>query len=137
MKKIKVTIKPFQTQVVKPWGEEIIYTPEGAPFAGKILKVNAGKRLSLQYHDQKIESLCLIEGEAKIVISDEEGERHEIPMELNRGYFVQPGQIHRVIAITDITFIESSTPETGNTFRLEDDNKRATETEEMRKSERN
>ena len=57
-------------------------------------------------------------------------------MELNKGYFMQPGQIHRVTAVSDITFIESSISETGNTFRLEDDNNRPTETEAMRKNER-
>ncbi len=127
---------PFQKKVEKPWGYEIIYSPDEAPTVGKILHVNAGKRLSLQYHDEKVETLCLIEGEAKITLSGQEGKTKEIPMELNRGYYMQPGQIHRVSAVSDITFIETSTPETGNTYRLEDDSNRPTETEEMRKEER-
>ncbi len=132
----KYFVTPFQTKVDKPWGYEIIYSPAAAPTVGKILHVNAGKRLSLQYHDQKIETLCLTEGEAKITLSDTKGETIEIPMELNKGYYMQPGQIHRVTAISDITFIETSTPETGNTYRLEDDANRATETEETRQQER-
>ena len=76
----------------------------------------------------------LIKGRAIITLSDSAGERQEIQMELEKGYFVRPGQIHRISAITDIIFIESSTPETGNTFRLEDDSKRADETEIMRQS---
>ncbi|MFA7253210.1 MAG: hypothetical protein WC107_01505 [Patescibacteria group bacterium] len=56
---------PFQTRVEKPWGFEIVYTPPEAPAVGKILHVNAGKRLSLQYHDEKIETLCLIEEKQK------------------------------------------------------------------------
>jgi mannose-6-phosphate isomerase-like protein (cupin superfamily) len=128
---------PFQQKVEKPWGYEIIYTPADAPAVGKILHVNAGKRLSLQYHDEKIETLCLTEGEATITIMNEKGETHDIPMELLRGYFVQPGQVHRVTAVSDITFIESSTPESGNTFRLQDDNNRTTETEAMRQEARN
>lgn len=126
---------PFCEKIEKPWGYEIIYTPKDAPAAGKIIHVNAGKRLSLQYHDEKIETLCLIEGEAKITVGDNNGEKSEIPMELNKGYFMQPGQIHRVSAVTNIVFIESSTPETGNTVRLEDDNNRLSETEEMRTEE--
>jgi len=69
-------------------------------------------------------------------LSDEKGQTIEIPMELNKGYFMQPGQIHRVTAVSNIVFIESSIPEIGNTFRLEDDNNRPTETEEMRKEDR-
>ncbi|MCL5410580.1 MAG: cupin [Patescibacteria group bacterium] len=130
----KFTITPVYKEVEKPWGSEIIYTPENAPAVGKIIKVSAGKRLSLQYHDEKIETLCLIEGEALITLSDKEEKTVEIPMEKNKGYFMQPGQIHRVSAVTNITFIESSTPEIGNTFRLQDDSGRATETEEMRKN---
>lgn len=134
--KSKFNIAPFQVRVEKPWGHEIIYTPADAPACGKILSVKAGKRLSLQYHDEKIETLCLIKGKGIITLSGPDGEKKEIPMELEEGYFVVPGQIHRVEAVTDMVFIESSTPETGNTYRLEDDSKRETETEEMRNKTR-
>lgn len=123
---------PYQERVEKPWGYELIYTPPTAPVTGKILHVKAGNRLSLQYHDEKIETLCLLDGEAIITLTNTEGEEVEIPMEINKGYFVQPGQIHRITAVTDMTFIESSTPETGNTFRLQDDANRPDETEELR-----
>ncbi len=126
---------PYQKRVDKPWGYEIIYTRDDVPATGKILHVNAGKRLSLQYHDEKIETMVCISGEGRLVLTDENGEEKEIPMELNHGYFVQPGQIHRLIAVTDCVFLEASTPETGNTFRLQDDANRETETEEMRKQE--
>lgn len=129
----KFSIIPYQKKVEKPWGYEIIYTNEGAPATGKILHVNAGKRISLQYHDEKIETLCLIKGEALITLTDEKGITRDFPMEFLKGYYVVPGQIHRVTAVTDMEFIEASTPETGNTYRLEDDNKRPTETEVMRK----
>lgn len=129
------SITPFQKRVEKPWGYEIIYTRDDAPATGKILHVSAGKRLSLQYHDIKRETLCLIKGEALITLSNEHDEPKEIPMELNKGYYVTPGQVHRVTAVTDIDFIEASTPESGNTVRLEDDAGRSTETEEMRKDE--
>jgi mannose-6-phosphate isomerase len=128
------SIIPFQKRVEKPWGYELIYTPDNSPVTGKILHVNAGKRLSLQYHDEKMETLCLISGEALITLTNNKGEQVDVPMEINKGYFVTQGQIHRVTAVTDMDFIESSTPETGNTFRIQDDAHRSTETEEMRQS---
>src|SRR3989344_2288350 len=131
----KFSLVPFVKRVEKPWGYEIIYTPDDAPATGKILHVTAGKRLSLQYHDVKRETLCLISGEALITLSNEKDEPVEVPMELNKCYHVVPGQVHRVMAVTDIDFIEASTPELGNTFRLQDDSNRATETEEIRKQE--
>lgn len=129
------SLVPFQKRIEKPWGYEIIYTPDNAPATGKILHVIAGKRLSLQYHDVKRETLCLISGEALITLSNDKDEQVEVKMELHKGYHVVPGQVHRVTAITDIDFIEASTPELGNTFRLEDDSNRPTETEELRKTE--
>jgi len=123
---------PYQKRIEKPWGYEIIYTHDSAPATGKILHVLAGKRLSLQYHDTKKETLCLIQGKATITLSNESDVPIDIPMELYKGYFVTPGQVHRVTAITDIDFVEASTPEAGNTVRLQDDSNRPTETEEMR-----
>ncbi len=131
-KKREASITPYQKKIEKPWGWEIIYTSDDNPFTGKILHLNAGARLSLQYHDEKEESLCLINGEAIITISDKDKKIHEVEMELHKGYFVSTGQIHRITAKTDADIIEASTPEKGNTVRLEDDLKRKTETEEMR-----
>ncbi len=128
-------ITPFQKRVEKPWGYEIIYTPDNAAATGKILHVNAGKRLSLQYHDQKKETLCLISGHGIITLSNDHDEQMEIEMESQKGYYVVPGQVHRVTAITDMEFIEASTPETGNTVRLQDDAGRPTETEQMRQTQ--
>jgi hypothetical protein len=74
-------------------------------------------------------------GTANITLSNAQDEVVEVPMELHKGYWVVPGQVHRVTAVTDIDFIEASMPERGNTIRLEDDSGRTTETEEMRKLE--
>jgi mannose-6-phosphate isomerase-like protein (cupin superfamily) len=131
----KFSITPYQKRVDKPWGYEIIYTTDDAPANGKILHTLAGKRLSLQFHDEKKETLCLIDGKAILTLTNSEGEEIDVEMEPFKGYYVQPGQIHRFTAVTDCTWLESSTPETGNTFRLQDDANRPTETEEMRKSE--
>jgi mannose-6-phosphate isomerase len=127
--------KPHQQKVIKPWGYEIIYSPPNAPTVGKILHLKAGHKLSLQWHDQKTETLCLIKGQAKYILENNKNQLKEIDMELNKGYFNNPGQTHRIIAITDCDIIESSTPETGNTFRVKDEYKRDSETEKMRKME--
>ena len=56
--------KTTAIKVEKPWGFEIILTPENLGRVGKILFVKKGERLSLQYHDQKEETLCLFSGKA-------------------------------------------------------------------------
>ena len=126
-------LSPFSETVKKPWGYELIFTPPNLARTGKLLHVLAGKRLSLQYHDQKEETLCLISGKALLWLEDSSGEIQKIPMELNQGYTVLPPQKHRIESVEDCVIAEVSMPETGTTFRLDDDYKRADETEEMRK----
>jgi mannose-6-phosphate isomerase len=120
--------KPFVEKVEKPWGYELILTPSDSPVTGKILHLNQGARLSYQYHDQKKESLTLINGRAKIILDDQEEE-----MEPKKGYFITPFQKHRVQGITDCDIMEVSTKEEGTTVRLQDDYQRPNETEELRK----
>jgi hypothetical protein len=122
-------MKPYSQKILKPWGYELILTPDYSPVVGKMAFTKAGKRWSYQFHDQKIETICLIKGKAKLVT-----EEKEIPMIPLKGYFIKPNFKHRFWAITDCVSFEFSTPEKGNTIRLEDDYCRPTETEEVRKS---
>jgi len=128
--------EPFLLRVEKPWGYELIFTPPEKPYTGKILHVRAGKRLSLQWHDEKAETIMLLRGRAIIVADNPERTLEEIEMEPGKGYSNVPGQRHRLIAIEDSDFVEASLPETGNTYRLEDDAGRGTETAAERANER-
>ncbi len=123
---------PYVRKVEKPWGYELHWTPDKLPYMGKILHVNEGKRLSLQIHDQKQESWLIMNGRAKVVWDNDNGELIETELQAGQGYTTRVGQRHRLIGITDCDIIEVSTPELGTTFRLEDDYKRPDETEEVR-----
>lgn len=129
------SLTPHHKKIEKPWGFEVIFTPEHADRLGKILFVKAGSRLSLQYHDAKEETLCLLSGKAVIWLESEEGEIMKMPMDLQRGYDISLMQKHRIEAVEDCYVIESSGQERGNTFRLEDDYSRGTETEDVRNLE--
>lgn len=124
---------PFAQKIEKPWGYEVLYTQPHAGRVGKILFIKAGRRLSLQYHDAKEETLCLVSGKAIIWLENELGEIERKPMAPEVGYAVALMQKHRVEAVDDSIVIESSDVERGNTFRLEDDYARGTETEEVRR----
>ena len=127
---------PFLVRVEKPWGYELIFTPPDRPYCGKVLHVNAGQRISLQYHDEKQETIMLLRGRGILLADNAAGDLEEIEMEPGKGYSNVPGQRHRLIAVEDCDFIEASMPETGNTYRIEDDSGRGTETAEMRTRER-
>lgn len=125
--------QPYVKKVEKPWGYELHWVKENKPYMGKILHLDKGKKCSLQYHDKKLESWFLMRGKAKIIWDDKNGNLEETEMESGKGYSCSTGQRHRLLGITDCDIVEVSTPEMGNTTRLEDDYSRPTETEEMRK----
>jgi mannose-6-phosphate isomerase len=111
----------------KPWGAEVRFSPADAPYVGKLLFVTKGERLSLQRHDEKDESIALVQGHATLILEDEAGSLVEIKMEANVGYRVLPGRAHRLIAHEDSVLVEASTAETGTTYRLADDYGRSDE----------
>lgn len=125
--------KPYVRKIEKPWGWEIHFVPDDKPYMGKILHINEGKRLSLQKHDQKLESWWLLSGKAMLIVENNTGELEEIEMQNDVGYSCQVNQKHRLKGITDCEIVEVSTAEIGTTYRLEDDFKREDETEEQRK----
>ncbi len=57
-------------RVEKPWGYELIFAHTDR-YVGKILHVNAGQALSLQYHEIKDETLYLSEGEVELVVEED------------------------------------------------------------------
>lgn len=125
---------PFQKIVPKPWGHEIIFTPESVTYTGKILVINAGSRLSIHYHDSKLETLMLFSGQANLWLGTQQsGGIEKIAMEEKKGYTIPINQAHRFEAITDCVVIEASEPEKGTTVRLEDDFQRSNEDDETRK----
>lgn len=126
----------YVRKIQKPWGYEIHWTPDNLPYMGKIIHVDAGKRLSLQVHDKKQESWMILRGEAKVVWENKSGELIETVLEEGKGYTCALFQKHRLVGVTDCDILEVSTPEIGTTYRLEDDYKRPDETEEVREKDR-
>lgn len=124
---------PYVKRVEKPWGYEIHWVPAGLPYMGKILHINAGRRLSMQVHDQKQETYWLLSGECNLVMENEKGELETVKLVKGQGYTTKVGQRHRHQAVTDCDIVEASTAELGTTWRLEDDYSRPDETEALRK----
>jgi mannose-6-phosphate isomerase-like protein (cupin superfamily) len=132
------SIEPHARRIDKPWGYEILLSPQDVPYTAKLIHVNAGKRLSLQLHDTKVETQTLVAGRGVLVLEGADGQLHDIEMQPGLGYHVAVGQRHRLCAAPDedATIFEASTPEAGTTLRLEDDYARPHETEEVRAAER-
>ncbi len=127
---------PYLKRVEKPWGYELHWVPADRPYIGKILHINAGCQLSLQIHDQKQESWWVISGTAKVIWENSTGALIETELLPGQGYSTLIGQRHRLVGVTDCDIAEVSTPESGTTWRLEDDYARPHETEDQRIKER-
>ncbi len=107
----------------KPWGFELLFalTPK---YAGKLIFVKKGHRLSLQYHEQKDETMYFYHGKALLEI-EEGGKMTSRTVEPGQSLRIPPHTKHRLKAIEDTTFFEVSTPELDDVVRLEDDYGRA------------
>ena len=111
-------VKPGVVRVDKPWGYELLWA-RTAQYVGKIIHVNAGHALSLQYHHVKTETVYIASGRVRYEIKDGDALR---PLDLGPGdrLHIPAGTIHRVTAIEDADIFEVSTPELDDVVRLED-----------------
>lgn len=105
-------------RVPKPWGHEIIWA-HTERYVGKILHINAGHALSVQYHERKDETVYLLRGELKYWVKTGEAMKD---MHLREGdaFRITPGTIHYMEAVTDCDVLEASTPELDDVIRLKD-----------------
>jgi mannose-6-phosphate isomerase len=106
------------THVAKPWGYELIFAHTDR-YVGKILHVNKGESLSLQYHEMKDETLYVVEGELRLTI-EHDGDRRVLPLRKGESFHIPPRLIHRMEAVEDTDVAEVSTTELDDVVRLED-----------------
>ena len=103
-------------KVEKPWGYEIHWAHTDK-YVGKLLLIEAGHRLSKQYHVEKEETVYVASGVLELQLKEmtkifTPGSSCHIP----------PGTIHRFCAGNEsVTLIEVSTTHLDDVVRLEDD----------------
>ena len=103
----------------KPWGHEIVWS-QTDNYAGKILVINAGQRLSKHYHAKKEETIYVLNGELTI-----ETEKEKTKITTGQSFHIKPKTIHRFCAYNGaVEVVEVSTPELDDVIRIEDDYKR-------------
>jgi mannose-6-phosphate isomerase len=108
-----------ESRVEKPWGYEIHWAITDR-YVGKVIHVNKGEALSLQYHERKDEWLLLNEGMVEIELGALDGELEKVRMQPGDSVHVPPCTRHRVTAVEDADIFEVSTPEIDDVVRLED-----------------
>lgn len=106
-------------EVPKPWGSELWFAHTDK-YAGKILRVRAGCRLSVQFHEEKDETSFVLSG--RVVVSQGESADTLTAREFGPGgsWRNSPGVVHTLEAVVDAEIIEVSTPELDDVIRLSD-----------------
>jgi len=106
-------------RVDKPWGHELIVA-HTERYVGKILHIEPGQALSLQYHELKDETFFVTRGEIALTV-EEGGELVVRTLRAGESYRVSPPTRHRMTAGTEgCELFEVSTPELHDVVRLED-----------------
>jgi len=107
-------------RVDKPWGHELIWAVTDR-YAGKILVIEAGRRLSLQFHEHKLESIRVMSGRLRLHLEDDTGEIRTEELGPGESRLVGVGRRHRYEAIERTELFEVSSPELDDVVRVADD----------------
>src|SRR2546426_70519 len=94
-------MKKLSKEIKKPWGAYYDFAEEKGKWHLKVIKVEKGKRLSLQTHKLRTEFWVIVEGQAKV-------EKNSQTLELTAGDTVafSKGEAHRLEGISDTVIVE-------------------------------
>ena len=110
----------------KPWGYELLFALT-SNYAGKVIFVKKGHRLSLQYHEKKDETMYVYQGKLLLEI-EQNGKMSKSEVTSGNSIRVPVMTKHRIKAVEDTYVFEVSTPELEDVVRLSDDYGRASNT---------
>jgi len=115
-----VTEPAAPRRVDKPWGHELIWVLTDR-YCGKVIVIETGRRLSLQYHQRKDESVYVVSGRLRLHLEDDAGLMTVRELGPGDSARVPVGRRHRFEAAERVELIEVSTPELDDVIRVEDD----------------
>jgi mannose-6-phosphate isomerase len=106
-------------EIPRPWGSEL-WIAHTDRYAGKILRVRAGQRLSIQFHEAKDETSFVLSG--RVIVGQGKSADTMVMRELGPGdsWHNPPRLVHTMEAVEDSEIMEVSTPELDDVVRLED-----------------
>ncbi len=106
-------------RVEKPWGYEVIWAHTDL-YVGKSIHVRAGESLSLQFHEEKDETLFLLSGQLRMRVGRGLDAMEEVELQEGEALRIEPGLYHWMEAETDVVVLEASTPELDDVIRVRD-----------------
>jgi mannose-6-phosphate isomerase len=129
-------------KINKPWGgEKILFSKNSSLIKGilKIITIKKGKACSLQYHNKKVENICIISGDAYLYYFDKKTNKQMVSLPKKRdqkiidkklfrkkikkddNFFIKNKVIHKIEALSDLTFVEISSNHLKDVVRINDE----------------
>lgn len=112
-------VKVEARYVEKPWGHELIWA-ETERYVGKILHIDAGEALSVQYHVEKDETIHVLSGRLQLSVGESVDALRDVELTVGEGFRIRPGIVHRMTALEETDVLEASTAHLDDLVRLED-----------------
>lgn len=105
--------------IEKPWGYEKLIEVNG-DYVVKELFMSESNSCSLQYHEKKHETFYVLSGRLKFEVGPDKNNLEEMILNVGEFYTIEPFVVHRMSAVVDSLYLESSTNHLDDVIRLED-----------------
>jgi len=93
----------------KGWGKEI-WVENIPEYCGKVLVMDEGKKCSMHFHINKMETMYLQSGRIDIdLIRPDNGERYTVELFPGDSLLIPKGQLHQICALKNSELFEFST----------------------------
>lgn len=103
----------------KPWGYER-HLEINDNYVVKELFMEEGNSCSLQYHEKKHETFYVLKGKLKFYVGPDKDNLEVMYLDVGEHYTIEPLVVHRMEAVVDSLYLESSTNFLDDVIRLED-----------------
>lgn len=118
-KNVTISDNYLYSKIEKPWGyEELIECND--KYVVKKLFMKKGHSCSIQFHELKTETIVVLSGKLNIYIGDNINNLSVKEYLFGETITIKPFVIHRMEAVEDSIYIESSTNELWDVVRLKD-----------------
>ena len=103
----------------KPWGYENILE-QNKDYVVKELFMKEGNSCSLQYHELKHETFYVLKGKLRFYVGKTKDDLTIMELNVGECYTIEPLVVHRMEAVVDSLYLESSTNHLDDVIRIED-----------------
>ena len=90
--------RPMPQRIAKPWGEELVLSRSEQAIC-KVLRIRGRRRLSLQYHRRKRETLIVLRGRVRLTLGDSLDSLRRCIARRGDRAAIPAGVIHRLEAL--------------------------------------